>query len=251
LDLAAEIQRPLEDNHVEQLGERYNAARQFAPRVLSTLRLRANPDGEQLLGAVDVLRDLNRRGARKVPDDAPIAFVPRSWRPYVQISGGGIDRHHWELCLLSEMRGALRAGEIWVQGSRRYTDPERFLISRADWPAARTAVLRELELPPVADDRVGLLLERTARHRDVLDRDLQAADADVTIGAQGNLSVKRLRAEPREPDVDELAKEIANQHQKDFTASWRIPCATETRYGVPTSTVVRESRLNVSTYPAG
>jgi Tn3 transposase DDE domain len=27
----------------------------------------------------------------------------------------------------------------------------------------------------------------------------------------GNLSVKRLRAEPREPEVDELAKEIANQ----------------------------------------
>ncbi|MDQ3678092.1 MAG: hypothetical protein M3401_15065, partial [Actinomycetota bacterium] len=39
LDLAAEIKRPLEDNHVEQRGERYNAARQFAPRVLSTLRL--------------------------------------------------------------------------------------------------------------------------------------------------------------------------------------------------------------------
>ena len=33
LDLAAEIKRPLEDNHVEQLGERYNAAHQFAPRV--------------------------------------------------------------------------------------------------------------------------------------------------------------------------------------------------------------------------
>jgi Domain of unknown function (DUF4158) len=141
LDLAAEIKRPLEDNHVEQLGERYNAARQFAPRVLSTLRLRANPDGAQLLAAVDVLRDLNRRGARKVPDTAPVGFVPRSWRPYVLLADGGIDRHHWELCLLSELRGALRAGEIWVQGSRRYTDPERFLISRTDWPSARPAIL--------------------------------------------------------------------------------------------------------------
>jgi len=211
LDLAAEIKRPLEDNHVEQLGERYNAARQFAPRVLSTLRLRANPDGEALLAAVDVLRDLNRRGARKVPDDAPVGFVPRSWRPYVHPPEGGIDRHHWELCLLSELRGALRAGEIWVQGSRRYTDPERFLIPRPDWPAARPGVLHDLELPPSADDRIANLLERTAWHRDVLDRDLLADEADVTIGEQGNLSVTRLRAEPREPNVDELAKEIANQ----------------------------------------
>jgi TnpA family transposase len=211
LELAAEIERPLEHNHVEQLGERYRAARDFAPPILATLRLRANPDGEPLLAAVELLRDLNRRGARRVPDDAPVGFVPRSWRPYVHLPDGGIDRHHWELCLLSELRGALRAGEIWVEGSRRYTDPERFLISRADWPSARPAVLRELELPHSAEQRLEQLLERTARHRDALDGDLEGGDADVTIGEQGNVSVKRLRGEPREPDVDDLAREVANQ----------------------------------------
>lgn len=113
------MKRPLEDSHVEQLADRYRAARDFAPRILATLRLRANPVGEALLEAVDVLRDLNRRGARRVPDDTPTGFVPRSWRPYVLQADGTIDRHHWELCVLSELRGALRAGEIWVQGSRR------------------------------------------------------------------------------------------------------------------------------------
>jgi len=169
------------------------------------------PEGEALLEAVDLLKDLNRRGARRVPDGAPVGLVPRSWRPYVHPAEGGIDRHHWELCLLSELRGALRAGEIWVQGSRRYTDPERFIIARADWPNLRPSVLHQLELPSGADDRVGLLLERTAGHRDVLDRDLQDGDADVALGEQGNLHVKRLRAEPRELDVDELARLIANQ----------------------------------------
>lgn len=211
LELAAEIKRPLEDSHLQQLGERYRATRDFSPRVLQTLRLRANPDGEKLLEAVEVLRELNRRGARRVPDDAPVGFVPRSWRPYVRQPGGGIDRHHWELCLLSELRGALRAGEIWVVGSRRYTDPERFLIPRGDWATARPDVLRELELTSFAEPRLERLRERTAAHRDQLDRDLKAGDADVTIDEHSNLSVKRLRAEPREPDVDELAREIANQ----------------------------------------
>jgi hypothetical protein len=123
LELAAEIKRPLEDTHLQQLGNRYRAARDFAPRILATLRLRANPDCEQLLEAVEVLHDLNRRGVRRVPDDAPVGFVPRSWRPYVHSPDGAIDRHYWELCLLSELRAALRAGEIWVQGSRRYIDP--------------------------------------------------------------------------------------------------------------------------------
>ncbi|HEV7806371.1 MAG TPA: Tn3 family transposase [Solirubrobacteraceae bacterium] len=55
------------------------------------------------------------------------------------------------------------------------------------------------------------LLARTVRHRDALDRDLQAGDTDAAIGERGNLTVKRLRAQPRGPDVDELAREIANQ----------------------------------------
>ena len=120
--------------------------------------------------------------------------MPRSWRPYVHSADGAIDRHHWELCLLSELRSALRAGEIWVQGSRRYTDPERFLISRHDWPAARPRVLRELELSASAEPHLRDLLARTVRHRDALDRDLQAGDTDVAIGDRGNLSIKRLRA---------------------------------------------------------
>lgn len=211
LELASEIKRPLEDSHLDQLGERYRATREFSPRVLQTLRLRANPDGEKLLEAVEALRELNRRGARRVPDDAPVGFVPRSWRPYVRLPGGGIDRHHWELCLLSELRGALRAGEIWVQGSRRYTDPERFLIPRGDWPTARPDVIRELELPSVAEPRLEQLRERTAAHHDQLDQDLKNGDADVTIDEHSNLTIKRLRAEPREPDVDELAREIANK----------------------------------------
>jgi hypothetical protein len=117
LDLAAEIKRPLEDNHVEQLGERYNAARQSAPRLLAALRLRANPDGEALLAAVDVLRDLNRRGARKVPDEAPVGFVPRSWRLYVHPPEGGIDRHHWELCLLIEVASRGQRTTLMLGGS--------------------------------------------------------------------------------------------------------------------------------------
>ncbi len=164
-----------------------------------------------MLAAVELLRELNRRNGRRLPDDAPVSFVPRSWRPYVNAPGGGLDRRHWELCLLSELRGSLRAGEIWVVGSRRYTDPERFLIPRADWPTTRPEVVAELELPNTAGERIAQVLERTEQHREILDRNLASGDAEVTIGDQGNLSVNRLPAEPREPAVDDLARQIANQ----------------------------------------
>jgi TnpA family transposase len=211
LRLAAEIRRPLQDGHLAQIGERYHATRQFTPRALAALDLRANSEGQALLEAVDVLRDLNRRGARRVPDAAPVFFVPRTWRPYVLPAEGGIDRHHWELCLLSELRGALRAGEIWVAGSRRYTDPERFLIARADWPTVRPSAIAELGVPATPEPRLEQLAQRTGEHVEQLDRDVASGEADLSIDEHDNLHAKRLRAQRREPVVDELAKEIANQ----------------------------------------
>ncbi|MCA1697706.1 MAG: hypothetical protein LC790_01895 [Actinobacteria bacterium] len=39
---------------------------------------------------------------------------------------GRPDRRRWELCLLSELRTALRSGAVWVQGSRRYQPADRY-----------------------------------------------------------------------------------------------------------------------------
>ena len=211
LTLAAEIQRPEGDSHLDQLADRYRAVREFAPRALAALDLRARPDGQRLLSAVEVLIDLNARGVRRVPTDAPVDFVPRAWRPYVLPAGEGIDRRYWELCLLSELRGALRAGEIWVPGSRRYQDPERFLIPRNDWPAAREALCDELQLPDTPASRIEDLVQRTGRHCARLDADIAGGDADVTLGEHGNLKVTRLRAQPRDPEINQLAAEIANE----------------------------------------
>jgi hypothetical protein len=36
-----------------------------------------------------------------------------------------MDRHFYELCALAELRDRLRAGDIWVTGSRQYRDLKR------------------------------------------------------------------------------------------------------------------------------
>ena len=46
------------------------------------------------------------------------------------LRAGGIDRRYYELCVLSELRDRLRAGDVWVVGSRRYRTFEERLISR-------------------------------------------------------------------------------------------------------------------------
>ena len=39
-----------------------------------------------------------------------------------------MDRHFYELCAFAELRDRLRAGDIWVTGSRQYRDFETHLM---------------------------------------------------------------------------------------------------------------------------
>ncbi|ENF41320.1 putative transposase [Escherichia coli P0304816.15] len=49
------------------------------------------------------------------------------------ITPTGIDRQYYEFCALSELKGALRSGDIWVKGSRRYKNFDDYLIPEKDF----------------------------------------------------------------------------------------------------------------------
>ena len=78
--------------------------------------------------AVEVLREANRKRSAVLPKSAPIGFVRQRWASLV-LPGGVTDRRHYELCVLSELRGRLQAGDVWVKGSRRYRSFDERLIS--------------------------------------------------------------------------------------------------------------------------
>ena len=60
------------------------------------------------------------------------------WATYV-LRGGAIDQRFYELCVLSELRDRLRAGDVWVAGSRQYRSFEERLISQATLEELRRA----------------------------------------------------------------------------------------------------------------
>lgn len=70
---------------------------------------------------------MNIDNVRKVPSDTPIAFIkPRGAK--LVVTDEGIDRRDYELCVLSELRNALRSGDVWVQRSRQYKDFDEYLV---------------------------------------------------------------------------------------------------------------------------
>jgi TnpA family transposase len=190
-----ELIRPLDDSAFEFLERRYSYLRQFAPAFLEAFAFRSPLAHDPLLEALDVLRHLNADHRRTVPEEAPLDFVPRKWQSHVLDSDGRIDRHAYEWCVLWELRGALRTGNLWVDHSRRFANPETYLIPRERWPSLRPEVCQQLQLPTAGETRLdahAAELEALLGHVD----QMLARNARVRIEA-GELIVSPLEAEER------------------------------------------------------
>jgi TnpA family transposase len=148
LDETQGLIRPRPADAIDFFGTRYSDLRQFVPLFLQTLRLRAQGPDDTVLRAVEVIRDLDRVPTRRlVLKNAPLALVTDAWRPYIHEPDGEISRRYYELCMLWHLRSALRSGRIWVEHSRRYADPDTYLIPPAEWPGLRPEVIRQTGTP--------------------------------------------------------------------------------------------------------
>ena len=141
---AQRLAQPEDFDFLHRIGESYATLRRYAPEFLDVLKLRAAPAAKNVLDAIELLRDMNTDNARKVPADAPTAFIKPRWQKLV-MSDTGIDRRYYELCALSELKNSLRSGDIWVQGSRQFKDFEDYLV-----PPAKFASLKQSSELPLA-----------------------------------------------------------------------------------------------------
>ena len=76
-------------SHVFNLvTQRFSYIRQFSPALVYHLHLIAEGNGKSDLPvAIDLLKNLNQQKKRKLPDDAPLAFIPKKLRPLVKTNG--------------------------------------------------------------------------------------------------------------------------------------------------------------------
>jgi len=172
VDEAEAIMRPKGMQYFDFLDDRFTYMRQFAPEFLEVMPLRANRGGAAVMKGVEILREMNVRRKRKVPAGAPTSFVGKRWQPFV-FSGenGSMDRHGWELCLLSELRSRLRSGDVHLEHSRRHADPESYLIPEKKWPELKGEVCEQLGLTPSGRERLSeraAEVKRLLRHLDGL-----------------------------------------------------------------------------------
>ncbi len=122
------------------------------------------------------------------------------------MTDNGIDRRYYELCALSEMKNALRSGDIWVQGSRQFKDFEDYLV-----PPAKFASLKQAsELPlAVATDCDQYLNERLT----LLETQLAAVNRMALANELPDAIITEsgLKITPLDAAVPDTAQALINQ----------------------------------------
>jgi hypothetical protein len=112
-----------------------------------------------LVKAVELLHEMNADGKRKLPDEAPLGFIPKQLRPLVE-KNGEVSKRAWECALLTAVRDELKAGNIYVQRSKRFGRFDNFFIADSRWEKQRETFFVRAGLPEKAKDVPDYLTNR-------------------------------------------------------------------------------------------
>lgn len=119
-------------------------------------------DWSTLVKSIEVIKSLNESGKRKVPDNSPVDFIYKRWKNHIFENDGSINRHYYEMAVLTELRDRVKAGDISISGSKQYKDFEDYLLSKNEWISSKenNKLSVSLSFDEYIQDRLNNLNER-------------------------------------------------------------------------------------------
>ena len=178
----------------------------LGPLFLGAFQLRAVPAAAATLRAVELLRGVYDSGGRRWPRSLPTSFPP----PGLARRGAGrrrsTERRTWEAATLLALRDRLRAGDIWVEGSRQWRAVEDQLIPPALFAAMREAGPLPVAVPATAE-------EYLAERRALLERRLAEVAAKAAADRLEDVRIKgdELKISPLKAVTPEEAEALADR----------------------------------------
>ena len=142
----------------QELRSAYPAVRRFLPRLLRTVDFTATSGVLPLTKARDFLMWLyehpSKRNDDTVLNQAPVDFVPASWRKYVSPPGQPIDLTMYTLCFVTQFHSALKAREVFAPKSTQWSDPRTKLLQGSEWDGMRPQVAHLLQRSLSAEEEL-------------------------------------------------------------------------------------------------
>jgi len=160
---AKQLARPVDYDYLDLLEKKFYVLRKYTPTLLTSLEFHSNKSTEPLMKAIETIRDMNENGKRKVSEDAPLEFISNRWQKHIYDDEGNINRHYYEMAVLTELRNSIRSGDVSIIGSREHKDFEEYLFSKEDWShitQATTKLAVSLSAEEYLEERTESLLKR-------------------------------------------------------------------------------------------
>ncbi|MEC5292804.1 MULTISPECIES: Tn3 family transposase [unclassified Aurantimonas] len=142
--VASGLVHPDRHDEFDELIDRQKSLRAVARLVFAAFSFQSFRPTDQILASIELLRTVYQGG--KLPKTLPLSFLTRKWRRRVR-SGGDLDVRAWEVAVLIHLRDRLRAGDIWVEGSRAWRSFEDYLLPRTTFIVMRDEQRLGLAVP--------------------------------------------------------------------------------------------------------
>ena len=131
------LTRPEDYDYLDLLHRRYSFLRRYTPKLLKVLEFKSTKLDEPILESIEIIKSLNESGKRKVPDNSPVDFISKRWKNHIFEKDRSINRHYYEMAVLTELRDRVKAGDISISGSKQYKDFEDYLLSKDEWISSK------------------------------------------------------------------------------------------------------------------
>ena len=124
---------------LSELRREHYVFKAIGPRLLNAVTFQSRASAAPLLDALAIIKGLGGDTRKPLPDKVPETIVERSWRPHV-FKDGGVDRQYYELAAYFALGTALRAGDVWVTGSKLHRSIEAVPVAIDEHRACAGAV---------------------------------------------------------------------------------------------------------------
>ena len=114
----------------EKMLSGYNTLRMYVPLMLRQISFRAaGSSSNDLISALDTIRALyDKKGSGAVPAGTPLSFIKEDWLPYVLGKDGAVVKEAFVVATMVELRRQVRSGDVWVEGSYKYSSLDSLLV---------------------------------------------------------------------------------------------------------------------------
>ena len=218
----AEISRPPEEDHQEELLARWRTTRTFLPHLLATVEFQGAESASPVHKALEYLKGADWSSRSPYYRNAPLAVVGKGWQRLASVDGFGdtanddghrdnghqegwrVDRKAYALGTLEALHETMRGREVYVEPSERWSDPRARLLSGDAWEATQPGVLRALQLPSEPEE----YLREAGEQLDEAYRRVAEGlpeNAAVSVGAEGvSLDISKLDRLEEPASLEEL-----------------------------------------------